>query len=95
MPTCAAAVFCAAGTYFPAVSLYMGGSVRVNFGPEFVHPPPRSHGWKPVAALKPFSKDEMKVRLSIWPARPGFFLHLPPRRCWLRAQLLVEDVLSV
>lgn len=54
----------AAGTYFPAVSLYMGGSVRVNFGPEFVYPPPRSHGWKPVAALKPFSKDEMKVQIA-------------------------------
>lgn len=39
----------------------MGGSVRVNFGPEFVYPPSRSHGWKPVAALRPFSKDEMKV----------------------------------
>ncbi|CAN0125293.1 unnamed protein product [Ectocarpus sp. 8 AP-2014] len=48
------------GTYFPAVSLYMGGSVRVNFGPEFVYPPPRSLGYKPVAALRPFSKDEMK-----------------------------------
>ncbi|CAN0036101.1 unnamed protein product [Pylaiella littoralis] len=50
------------GTYFPAVSLYMGGSVRVNFGPEFVYPPPRSHSWKPVAALRPFSKDEMKTQ---------------------------------
>ncbi|CAM9887628.1 unnamed protein product, partial [Laminaria digitata] len=40
------------GTYFPAVSLYMGGSVRVNFGPEFVYPPPSSHRWKAVALLK-------------------------------------------
>ncbi|CAB1104199.1 unnamed protein product [Ectocarpus sp. CCAP 1310/34] len=48
------------GTYFPAVSLYMGGSVRVNFGPDFVYPPPRSLGYKPVAALRPYSKDEMK-----------------------------------
>ncbi|CAM9183170.1 unnamed protein product [Ectocarpus sp. 4 AP-2014] len=48
------------GTFFPAVSLYMGGSVRVNFGPDFVYPPPRSLGYKPVAALRPYSKDEMK-----------------------------------
>ncbi|CAN0521396.1 unnamed protein product, partial [Ectocarpus sp. 12 AP-2014] len=44
----------ATGTYFPAVSLYMGGSVRVNFGPDFVYPPPRSLGYKPVAALRPY-----------------------------------------
>lgn len=46
----------------------MGGSVRVNFGPEFVYTPPRSYGWKPVAALKPFTKDEMKVRQRMDPA---------------------------
>ncbi len=28
------------GEYFPAVSLYMGARVAVNFGPSFRHPPP-------------------------------------------------------
>jgi len=38
------------GTYYPAVSSYMGGSVRVNFGPHFVYPPPKTlpGGWKPL-----------------------------------------------
>uniref|UniRef100_A0A7S3VAV2 SPRY domain-containing protein n=1 Tax=Chaetoceros debilis TaxID=122233 RepID=A0A7S3VAV2_9STRA len=28
-----------AGTYYPAISSYMGGSARVNFGPHFICPP--------------------------------------------------------
>jgi len=28
-----------AGTYYPAVSCYLGGSVRANFGPKFLYPP--------------------------------------------------------
>jgi len=28
-----------AGTYYPAISLYMGARVRFNFGPDFKHPP--------------------------------------------------------
>lgn len=27
------------GVYYPAVSLYLGGSIRANFGPHFVYPP--------------------------------------------------------
>ena len=27
------------GTYYPAASLYMGGHVSYNFGPDFKHPP--------------------------------------------------------
>ena len=27
------------GTYYPAASLYMGGHVTYNFGPDFKHPP--------------------------------------------------------
>lgn len=27
------------GTYYPAVSLYMGGAVRANFGPHWIYPP--------------------------------------------------------
>ena len=30
------------GVYYPALSSYMGGSATVNFGPHFVHPPPRT-----------------------------------------------------
>ncbi len=26
-------------TYYPAISPYMGGAARVNFGPHFIHPP--------------------------------------------------------
>eukprot|EP00557_Chaetoceros_sp_GSL56_P004761 CAMPEP_0176487406 /NCGR_PEP_ID=MMETSP0200_2-20121128/6111_1 /TAXON_ID=947934 /ORGANISM="Chaetoceros sp., Strain GSL56" /LENGTH=636 /DNA_ID=CAMNT_0017884225 /DNA_START=176 /DNA_END=2083 /DNA_ORIENTATION=- len=28
-----------AGTYYPAISSYMGGTARVNFGPYFIYPP--------------------------------------------------------
>jgi hypothetical protein len=38
------------GTYYPAISCYMGGSVRVNFGPHFICPPKRSR--LPAAAFK-------------------------------------------
>jgi len=45
------------GTYYPAISSYMGGSARVNFGPHFVYPPPKTlpGGWKalPVSDLCP------------------------------------------
>ena len=30
------------GTYYPAISTYMGGSVRVNFGPYFIYTPKQS-----------------------------------------------------
>ena len=30
------------GTYYPAVSCYMGGSVKANFGPHWICPPKRS-----------------------------------------------------
>jgi hypothetical protein len=34
------------GTYYPAVSLYYGASVAVNFGPTFAFPPPTTlHGY--------------------------------------------------
>jgi hypothetical protein len=29
------------GSYYPAVSCYMGGSVQANFGPHWIHPPRR------------------------------------------------------
>lgn len=39
--------------------------MRANFGPEFVYPPPSSLRWKPIANLKPLSKDEIKVRYVV------------------------------
>ncbi|CAM9502518.1 unnamed protein product, partial [Phaeothamnion confervicola] len=43
------------GTYYPAVSLYMGFKVRVNFGPKFVCPPRGVvFRWKPVSERRPF-----------------------------------------
>ena len=44
------------GVYYPAVSLYMGASVKVNFGPHFIHqprklPPGLKTSLKPVSDL--------------------------------------------
>lgn len=36
------------GAYYPAVSLYMGGRVKLNFGPNFKHPPPSQYKWRPM-----------------------------------------------
>lgn len=35
--------------YYPALSIYMGGPLKVNFGPNFAFPPSQSH--KPVSRL--------------------------------------------
>lgn len=40
------------GVYYPAVSLYMGASVQLNFGPHFICPPRKSSPkYKPVSDL--------------------------------------------
>jgi hypothetical protein len=36
------------GTYYPAVSCYMGAKVKFNFGPDFKHPP-KDLVYKPVS----------------------------------------------
>ena len=47
------------GIYYPAVSCYMGGSVKANFGPHWICPPKRSRlpasvkNLRPVASLIP------------------------------------------
>ena len=47
------------GAYYPAVSCYMGGSVRTNFGPHWICPPKRSRlpaslkNLLPVSSLSP------------------------------------------
>lgn len=51
------------GTYYPAVSVYMGGAVRANFGPHFVYPPrslPSGMKVRPVSELctPPLEPDE-------------------------------------
>lgn len=49
------------GVYYPAVSLYMGASVLVNFGPHFACPPRKSSPkFKPVSELaeRPMSVDD-------------------------------------
>ncbi|KXS16563.1 hypothetical protein M427DRAFT_133939 [Gonapodya prolifera JEL478] len=35
--------------YYPAVSLFRGGTVTANFGPSFRFPPPSDSGWKPMS----------------------------------------------
>lgn len=43
------------GTYYPAVSTYMGASVRANFGPYFIYPPKKRLGiqYKPMSSVRP------------------------------------------
>lgn len=43
------------GTYYPAVSTYMGASVKANFGPYFVYPPKKRLGlqYKPISSIRP------------------------------------------
>lgn len=38
------------GTYFPSVSMYMGAKVRLNFGPDFKHPPTDAE-YKPMSEM--------------------------------------------
>ncbi len=59
------------GTYYPAISSYMGGSARVNFGPHFVYPTPKTlpGGWKalPVSDLclpPPEPKDAAAIAVQ-------------------------------
>jgi Set1/Ash2 histone methyltransferase complex subunit ASH2 len=58
------------GTYYPAISSYLGGSVKVNFGPYFIYPPRKlPHGFgklQPVSSLQkpPLSKQEILSRLK-------------------------------
>ena len=43
------------GIYYPAVSCYMGGSVRANFGPHWICPPKRNRLPASVKNLRPVS----------------------------------------
>jgi Set1/Ash2 histone methyltransferase complex subunit ASH2 len=64
----------AEGTYYPAISVYMGASARANFGPHFVYNPRKlPHGVKvkPLCDLceKPPSEEEIADRLSKLPKK--------------------------
>jgi hypothetical protein len=57
------------GTYYPAVSTYMGGTVRANFGPYFVCPPkklPAGLKLKPLSDLcpSPVSPEEAMLKVT-------------------------------
>jgi len=61
-----------AGTYYPAISSYLGGTVHVNFGPHFIYPLRKlPHGMNanrflPMSSLQPppLSSDEILSRLK-------------------------------
>ena len=53
-----------AGTYYPAISLYMGGTARVNFGPHFIQPPkglPTGMKLRPISemCIKPMDPEQV------------------------------------
>ena len=59
------------GTYYPAISSYLGGSAQVNFGPHFIHPPRKlPHGMsgklQPISSLQaaPLIQEEILARLK-------------------------------
>ncbi|KAJ1879136.1 transcription factor, contains a PHD finger motif, partial [Kickxella alabastrina] len=51
------------GKYYPAVSSYMGGKVRVNLGPDFKYPPPPV--WNDNAPVRPISELEYTLPLPL------------------------------
>ena len=48
--------------YYPAVSVYKGGMVTCNFGPEFQYPPKIDEDWKPMSQRY----DEYMAEESVW-----------------------------
>lgn len=55
------------GVYYPAVSLYMGASVKLNFGPYFICPPRKTYyKYKPVADLceRPVSLEDAIAKVQ-------------------------------
>lgn len=57
------------GVYYPAISLYMGASVQVNFGPNFVCPPrklPTGLKFQPVSSLckPPMAEEEAVAKVT-------------------------------
>jgi Set1/Ash2 histone methyltransferase complex subunit ASH2 len=57
------------GVYYPAISLYMGATVKVNFGPNFIYPPrklPTGLKFRPMSNLcqPPLSIEESSVKVA-------------------------------
>ena len=59
------------GMYYPAISLYMGASVQVNFGPNFIYPPrklPAPSGMKlqPISSVcrPPITIEEATAKVT-------------------------------
>jgi len=57
------------GVYYPAVSLYMGATVKVNFGPKFIFPPrklPAGLKFRPMSSLckQPASVEESWTKVT-------------------------------
>ena len=57
------------GVYYPAISLYMGATVKVNFGPNFIYPPrklPTGLKFRPMSNLcqPPLSVEESSVKVA-------------------------------
>ncbi|KAJ2510990.1 transcription factor, contains a PHD finger motif [Coemansia sp. RSA 1939] len=47
------------GKYYPAISAYMGGKVKVNLGPNFKHPPPAT--WHENTPIRPITDLEFTL----------------------------------
>jgi len=63
------------GTYYPALSSYMGGSAVANFGPKFVYPPrklPPGLKLSPVSELCPPPPDYETIMAELMPAMKLF-----------------------
>ena len=57
-----------AEVYYPAVSLYKAATVEVNFGPDFLHPPPSEHDARPCCELAAAEKETLAAAAA---ARPN------------------------
>lgn len=63
------------GVYYPAISLYMGATVKVNLGPHFIHPPRKL---PTVLSSKYSRKKQQQNGGSNNPFRPISSLSKPP-----------------
>eukprot|EP00028_Trichosphaerium_sp_Am-I-7-wt_P008352 CAMPEP_0168534604 /NCGR_PEP_ID=MMETSP0405-20121227/18042_1 /TAXON_ID=498012 /ORGANISM="Trichosphaerium sp, Strain Am-I-7 wt" /LENGTH=438 /DNA_ID=CAMNT_0008561429 /DNA_START=254 /DNA_END=1567 /DNA_ORIENTATION=- len=56
------------GQYYPALSMYMGGSVKANFGPEFKYPPKDAGAYRPCCELneqwKIYEKEDSPLKIK-------------------------------
>ncbi len=70
------------GTYYPAVSLYMGAKVEVNFGPVFWNPPAELLEIGGIASLEAATADPSKINIAAL-SQVGLFPHLPESKITL------------